>query len=147
LWDVVAWAFLAIYCLRVYVVLLLAEEGATHRDTYWHLVAALFMLPSVILMPLYGAIGNCLPKRAVLVGSAAYCSAVVALFAWIGQGWLTCVGCVALGSALYTPTRHALLPAAALDARLPLPRVVIGRNRMSIGRNRLGQRCAEPFTT
>jgi hypothetical protein len=31
---------------------------------------------------------------------------------------------VALGSALYTSSRHALLPAAAHDTRLPLPRVV-----------------------
>jgi hypothetical protein len=116
--------FLANYCLRVYVVLLLASEGATQRDTAWHLVAALFMLPSVVLVPLYGAVGNSLPKRAVLVGSPAYCLAVVALFACLGQGWLMCVACVALGSALYTPTRHAMLPAAAQDANLPLPRVV-----------------------
>jgi MFS family permease len=116
--------FLANYSLRVYVVLRLASEGAAQRDTAWHLVAALFMLPSVFLVPVYGAVGNSLPKRAVLVGSAAYCLAVVALFAWLGQGWLACVACVALGSSLYTPTRHALLPAAAQDSDLPLPRVV-----------------------
>jgi hypothetical protein len=116
--------FLAIYCLRVYVVLLIAAEGATQRDTAWHLVSGLFMLPSVILVPLYGAVGNSLPKRGVLVGSAAYCLAVVALFAWWGRVWLGCVAGVALGSALYTPTRHALLPAAARDTHLPLPRVI-----------------------
>jgi hypothetical protein len=82
------------------------------------------MLPSVFLVPVYGAVGNSLPKRAALVGSAAFCLAVVALFAWWGQGWLACVVGVALGSALYAPTRHALLPAAAEDTRLPLPSVV-----------------------
>jgi hypothetical protein len=116
--------FLATYCLRVYAVLLLAWEGVTQRDTAWHLVSALFMLPSILLVPVYGAAGNSLPKRAALVGSAAYCLTVVALFAWWGRGWWACVGGVALGSALYTPTRHALLPAAARDTRLPLPRVV-----------------------
>jgi hypothetical protein len=116
--------FLATYCLRVFVVLLIASEGGSQRDTAWHLVSALFMLPSVLLVPLYGAVGNSLPKRATLVGSAAYCLAVVALFAWWGRGWWACVAAVALGSALYTPTRHALLPAAASDTQLPLPRVV-----------------------
>jgi MFS family permease len=116
--------FMGNYCLRVYVVLLLASEGTTQRDTAWYLVAVLFMLPSIVFVPLYGAVGNSLPKRAVLVGSAAYCLSVVALFACIEQGWLACVACVALGSALYSPTRHALLPAAAHDTNLPLPRVV-----------------------
>jgi hypothetical protein len=116
--------FLASYCLRVYVVLLMATEGAARRDTAWHLVSALFMLPSIFLVPLYGALRNSLPKRATLVGSAAYCLVVAALFAWWGQRWLACVVAVALGSSLYTSTRHALLPAAASDTRLPLPRVV-----------------------
>jgi MFS family permease len=116
--------FMACYCLRVYVVLRMAAEGATQRDAAWHLVAALFMLPSVFLVPVYGALGNSLPKRRVLIGSAAYCFAVVMLFAWWGQGWLRCVAGVALGSALYVPTRHALLPAAARDTRVELPRIV-----------------------
>jgi hypothetical protein len=116
--------FLANCCLRVYVVLRIASEGATQRDMVWHLVSALSMLPSVLLVPVYGAVGNSLPKRAALVGSAAHCLAVVALFAWWGQGWLACIAGVALGSALYTPTRHALLPAAAHDTQLALPRVV-----------------------
>jgi hypothetical protein len=116
--------FLANYCLRVYVVLLMASEGAVQRDSAWHLVTALFMLPSVFFVPICGAVVNSLPKRAVLVGSAAYCLAVVVLFACVGHGWLACVACVALGSAMYAPTRHALLPAAAHDTDLPLPRVV-----------------------
>jgi MFS family permease len=116
--------FLAIYCLRAYVVLLIASEGATQRDTAWHLVSALFMLPSIFFVPVYGALGNSLPKRAALVGAAAYCLLIVALFAWWGQGWLVCIASVALGSSLYTSTRHALLPAAAQDTQLPLPRVV-----------------------
>jgi MFS family permease len=116
--------FMATYCLRVYVVLRMASEGAAQRDTAWHIVSALFMLPSIVLVPVYGALGNTLPKRAALVGAAAYCVAIMALFAAWGQGWLACVACVALGSALYTPTRHALLPAAAQDCHFSLPRVV-----------------------
>jgi len=124
LWVSQCGHFLAIYCLRVYVVLRMAAEGAAQRDTAWHLVSALFMLPSILLVPLYGAVGNSLPKRATLVAAAAYCLVVMALFAWWGQGWLACVVTVALGSSLYTPTRYALLPAAARDTQLPLPRVV-----------------------
>jgi MFS family permease len=116
--------FLATYCLRVYVVLLVAAEGATQRDTAWHLATTLFMLPAIVLAPCYGALGNSLPKRAALVGSAGYCLVVMALFSWWGQAWLACVAAIALGSSLYTPVRHALLPAAASDTHLPLPRIV-----------------------
>jgi 1-acyl-sn-glycerol-3-phosphate acyltransferase/MFS family permease len=112
------------WCLRVFVVLELAQAGAGRRDGAWHLVTALFLLPSVILVPVYGALGNSLPKRRVLVASAAFCLGVVVLFSFGGGPWLACAGLVALGSALYIPTRWAMLPAAAQDARLPLNRVV-----------------------
>jgi hypothetical protein len=115
---------LAVYGLRAYVVLLLASEGATQRDTAWHIVSAVFMLPAVFFVPAYGALGNSLPKRAALVGSSVYCLVLVVLLAWSGRGALACAAGVALGSALYTASRHALLPAAAHDTRLPLPRVV-----------------------
>jgi MFS family permease len=116
--------FVAAYCLRVLVVLQLAADGATQRDTAWHLVSALVLLPSVFLVPVNGAIGNSLPKRILLVGSAAHCLLIVILFAWRGRGWPVCVVGFALGSALFGPTRHALLPPAAQDSGLALSRVV-----------------------
>jgi MFS family permease len=116
--------FLADYCLRIFVVLYLAAQGSAERDAAWHLAAALFMMPSVFLVPIYGASANSLPKRGSLIGSAAYCFAVVLVLGFLGEGWLICLGLVALGSALCTPTRYALLPPAAEDAAVPLGRVV-----------------------
>jgi MFS family permease len=111
-------------CLRLFVVLLAAEGPAAQRESTWHLVMALFMLPCVVLAPLNGAIGNSLPKRAVLVGAAAYGLLATLAFGWAGGPWLAGLAVVALGSAVFMPTRFALLPAAAADARLPLARVV-----------------------
>lgn len=114
---------MADYGLRVFVVLNAARAGEGQRDSAWHLATALSMFPSIFLVPLYGAAGNSFPKRTVLVGTTAYTTLILTAFAWWGQGWMVCVGLVALGSALYGPTRHALLPAAAQDTRWPLPRV------------------------
>src|SRR5947209_17557764 len=55
--------------LRFFVVLLL-YFGAYH-DTAWYLVTGLLMAPAVLLAPLNGALGNSLPKPAVLIGAAA----------------------------------------------------------------------------
>ncbi|HEV3204848.1 MAG TPA: MFS transporter [Gemmataceae bacterium] len=112
------------HCLRLYVILKTAESGAgSQRESAWHWVIALFAFPAVILAPCNGAIGNSLPKRWVLSGSAAYCFAVVLIFA-LGQGpWLWGLGLVAVGSAVYFPTRYALLAAATKDTQLPAPRV------------------------
>ena len=49
--------------LRVFVLLWIAEAGRAQRDYAWHLVAALLMLPAVLLAPCNGAICNSLPKR------------------------------------------------------------------------------------
>ena len=48
---------------------------------------------------------------------------ILAAFVFAGGSWLWCFGLVAVGSALYLPTRTAMLPAAAQDARIPLARV------------------------
>lgn len=114
-------------CLRLFTVLLAAGGSAGQRESTWHLVMALFMLPCLLLAPVNGAIGNSLPKRGVLVASAAWCLAVAVLCGTLGNGWLgglPMVAMVALGAAVFVPTRFALLPAAAQDCGLPLVRVV-----------------------
>jgi MFS family permease len=112
------------YALRIFVVLEAAQAGAGQRDSAWHFVVALFMLPAVLLAPVNGALSNSLPKRLVLVASSAFCSLVLLFFCYWPHAWLLCVALVALGSAAYSPARLALLPAAAHDTRWPLSRVV-----------------------
>jgi 1-acyl-sn-glycerol-3-phosphate acyltransferase len=111
------------HCLRVFVVLTAAAAGASQRESAWHLAIALYALPAVLLAPVNGALGNSLAKRWVLTGSAAFCLAIVAVFALAGSGWFACLGLVAVGSAVYFPTRYALLAPAARDTNWPPPRV------------------------
>jgi len=114
---------LADNCLRIFVVFQLARLDSTERDAAWPLVTFFLMLPSVFLAPLLGALANSLPKPAVLAGSAAYCLGVVSLFGALNGPWLACWALVAVGSAVYGPTRYALLPAAAQDTHLALTRI------------------------
>ena len=88
-----------------------------------------YVLPALVLAPVNGALSNSLPKRRVLIGSAAYCVAVAVGFAllnafhpWPGW-WLICLGFAAVGNAVYSPTRYGMPPAAAHDAHVPLTRV------------------------
>jgi 1-acyl-sn-glycerol-3-phosphate acyltransferase/MFS family permease len=113
---------LADWCLRVTAFLMWHRAAATGGDA-WHVATAVFIAPFVLLSPLNGCINNGLPRRWVLVGSAAFALAVVALFAVLPGSWMVCLGVVALGSAIYSPARYAMLPAAALDLKMPLPRV------------------------
>jgi 1-acyl-sn-glycerol-3-phosphate acyltransferase len=120
---------LADNCLRMFVVVEVARAGQQQHDAAWHQVTPFFILPFVLLAPLNGALSNALPKRWVLVGSSAFCLGVAVLFGLLAGApadpWLWCaaVGLVAVGAAIYSPTRYALLPAAAEDGRLPLSRV------------------------
>ena len=114
---------LADHCLRMFVILTVAQAGRAERESVWHLVVVLFALPSIVLAPLNGTIGNSLPKRGVLVGAAAFCLTVTAAFAPLYGACYALLALVAVGSALYSPVRYALLPAAARDTRIPLPRV------------------------
>jgi len=114
---------LADNCLRIFVVLQVARLGIVEGDAAWPLVTFFLMLPAVFLAPFNGALGNSLPKPAVLAGSAAYCLAVVALFGVLNGRWLACWALVAVGSAVYGPARYALLPAAAEDTRIPLTHI------------------------
>ena len=120
---------LADNCLRMFVVVEVAAAGRQQRDAAWHQVTPFFILPFVLFAPVNGALSNSLPKRWVLVGSSALCLGVAALFGLLAgtaaDPWLWCaaVALVAVGAAIYSPTRYALLPAAAQDGRLPLSRV------------------------
>src|SRR5262249_47407260 len=96
----------------------------------WYQVIPFFLLPFILFAPVNGAIANSLPKRWVLIAACAFSALLtVALgtylpptpaYAW---GWCAAVGLNMLGTAFYSPTRYALVPAIAQDARVPLPRV------------------------
>lgn len=119
---------LADWCLRMFAVLELAHRGPDGKNSAWYLVTALFIAPAVLFAPLNGAISNGLPKRSVLAGSAVFCLLALTVLAVWGQtgdptSLLLCLLFVAVGAAIYGPTRYALLPAVAQDTGLPLPRV------------------------
>jgi 1-acyl-sn-glycerol-3-phosphate acyltransferase len=121
---------LADWTLRLFVVRLVAERVANGPNFAWHLITALFITPFIVLAPFNGAISNCLPRRKVIALAAGFCALAplgfllvrdAALADW--RGWCVLLGLVALGAAVYSPARYALLPAAAQDAHLPLTRV------------------------
>jgi 1-acyl-sn-glycerol-3-phosphate acyltransferase len=112
--------------LRFFVVLL-CYFGAFH-NTAWYLGTLLLMVPAVLLAPVNGAIANSLPKPAVLVGAAALSlTATVAGTLGLSRdaqaAWLGVWAVAAVAAALYSPTRYALLPAAADDTHWPLTRL------------------------
>jgi predicted MFS family arabinose efflux permease len=115
---------LADWCLRLFVVLEVARHGPRERNFAPHLVTAVYIAPFILLAPTNGAISNALRKRWVLVAAAAFCLAGVLLVAALGWPWLLAAALLAVGMAVYSPTRYALLPAAAEDTRVPLPRVM-----------------------
>lgn len=127
LWTSQAARALADWCLRLFVVAELALGAAA--DYSWHVVTAVYIAPFILLSPFNGALSNGLPRRGVLIGSSAWCLVVaIGLAALPGPAtawplWVAGVGLMALGHAVYSPTRYALLPAAAHDTRLPLTRV------------------------
>lgn len=111
----------------MFAVLELARGQADGKNSAWYLVTALFIFPSIVFAPVNGAISNGLPKRGVLVGTAAVCLLALGLLAfWNDPGpavLVVCLVVVASGAAIYNPTRYALLPAAAQDTGLPLTNV------------------------
>jgi 1-acyl-sn-glycerol-3-phosphate acyltransferase len=113
---------LADWCLRV-TALLMVSQGSGAGGDAWHVATAVFIAPFILLAPLNGCVNNGLPRRWVLIGSATYTLLVVALFSAEGWPWMICLGVVAVGSAIYSPARYAMLPAVAVDARIPLPRL------------------------
>jgi 1-acyl-sn-glycerol-3-phosphate acyltransferase len=114
---------LADWCLRVAALLQWAAASSQARDTAGHLATGVFIAPFLLLAPLNGSIANSLPRRGVLAGACAFTLAAVAGCAGAGTSWMACLGLVALGSAVYSPARYAMLPAAAVDTHIRLPRV------------------------
>jgi 1-acyl-sn-glycerol-3-phosphate acyltransferase len=111
---------LADWCLGMAVFAALVDDG---KRSAWYLTAAVFIAPRVILAPLNGYLGNGLPRRRMLVASAAFTLLAVVVCRVTPLPWLICLGAVAVGSAVYSSVRYAVLPAAALDSGVPLPRV------------------------
>jgi 1-acyl-sn-glycerol-3-phosphate acyltransferase len=114
---------LADWCLRWFAFLEWAGSGRQASGPAWHVATAVSIAPFILLAPLNGPLCNGLPRRAVLSGSALFTLLVVSAFAVAGGGWVLCLGLVALGAAVYSPARFAVLPAAAADTHIPLPRV------------------------
>ncbi len=108
--------------LRLLVVRHLLLDDAT-RNFGWHLATAVFVAPFILLSPLNGAISNGLPKRWVLVGSCAVSLAALLVQSALTVPSLTCLAIVAACTAVYSPTRYALLPAAAQDTHWSLARI------------------------
>jgi 1-acyl-sn-glycerol-3-phosphate acyltransferase len=111
------------WCLRVTALLAWSHSAGPAGEAAWHVATTVFIAPFILLAPLNGCISNGLPRRWVLAGASAWALLAVALFAAGHGSWMTCLGVLALGSAVYSPARYAMLPAAAADTHLPLPRV------------------------
>ncbi|HEY1861830.1 MAG TPA: MFS transporter [Gemmataceae bacterium] len=114
---------LADWCLRMFVFREIYASDLAAAESAWPLVTAVFVAPFLILCPINGAISNGLPKRWVLVGAAGYCFLAVLGVGLLGDPWLACFGAMAVGSAVYSPTRYALLPAVAKDTGWSLARI------------------------
>ena len=109
--------------LRFFVCLDYASQGESQRDNAWYLINAIFTLPAVVFAPFNGAISNSLPKSSVVRWTACYGFRVMFAFALLQSQWLTCWALISIGSAVYGPTRYAMLPAASVDTKWSLPRI------------------------
>lgn len=132
--------------LRMTALLIAAVAAGWHAPSAWQPVALFLVLPFVVQAPLNGAISNGLPKRWVLVGSAAYCLLVISAFflmpALTGNpgAWWVLVGLTSIGAAVYSPARDAVLPGAARATRRSLARLngYIGVGQVAAGLIGLG---------
>lgn len=110
-------------CLRIVAMLELAAASQTDRLAACHLTIALFVAPFVVMAPLNGCLSNALPRRSVLAGSAALALLFVLVLGTAGGSWAVCTLLVGFAAALNSAARYAMLPAAAKDTGLPLPRL------------------------
>jgi 1-acyl-sn-glycerol-3-phosphate acyltransferase len=147
LWFSQSARVLADWCLRVAALLHWAGAGPEARNTAWHIATGVFIAPFLLLAPLNGCLSNSLPRRGVLVGACAFSLAAVAVCAE-SEAWMVCLGLAALAAAVYSPARYAMLPAAAADTHIPLPRVngliELGGAAAIVGGAALGWKLAGP---
>ncbi|MSQ96241.1 MAG: MFS transporter [Gemmataceae bacterium] len=109
--------------LRFFVCIDYAARGDAEQKTAWLIVTVIFTTPAILLAPFNGALSNSLPKSRVLIWSALLGLIVMTVFALLEGQWLSCWALIAIGSAVYGPTRYAMLPAAAADTKWPLTRI------------------------
>ncbi len=120
---------LADNCLRMLVILQVARGSSLDAQAAWYQVTPFYILPFLLLAPLNGVLSNRWPKRPVLVGATLFNLLASGLVLYQlemgGNPWLDCLALllVMIGSAVYSPARYALLPAAADDTHIPLARV------------------------
>jgi 1-acyl-sn-glycerol-3-phosphate acyltransferase/MFS family permease len=123
LWASQVTRVLAENALRLFVVLDLARNGIVAQQSAWHVVTAILMAPAILFAPFNGALINSLPKPTVLIGAALFTPLALIASSYLNWPLLVAWSLVAVGAAVFAPTRAALLPAAAEDARVSLPRV------------------------
>src|SRR5262245_1806065 len=81
------------------------------------------MAPAVLLAPFNGALCNSVSRPILLVFAAGTSALAVIVFGWLGSLWLVCWSVIAVTAAIYAPARSAILPGAAEDTRMSLPRI------------------------
>jgi 1-acyl-sn-glycerol-3-phosphate acyltransferase len=110
--------------LRLMVVIVFAVQGPTEPESAWHFVTAVLMFPAVVFAPFNGALCNSFSKPIVLQVTAFLTTLIVTAHLYFGLWPMgVCWILTAIGAALFAPARAALLPAAAEDTRISLPRV------------------------
>jgi 1-acyl-sn-glycerol-3-phosphate acyltransferase len=110
------------WCL-LFLAVFAAGQGRESLARNWPMAMAVFFAPFVLLAPLNGWLGNAIPRRWVLTGSALYILLVVGGCAAWGVSLMICLALVGVGAAVYSPARYAMIPAGIEDANASLPRV------------------------
>ena len=112
--------------LRIAAITTLVARTELSPPSAWHLATLAFIAPFILLAPLNGYLSNSLPRRRVLLGAAAFTTLVLLPFIFLpsldGQ-WIWLLLLTAFASAIYQAARFAVLPAAAAESRITLPRV------------------------
>jgi 1-acyl-sn-glycerol-3-phosphate acyltransferase len=108
--------------LRITAFLELRRQSGTERDSAWYIATAVFIAPFILLAPFHGCLSNSLPRRWVLVAAGLFCVVAVVVFLPAGP-WIESLGLMALGAALYSAARYAMLPGVAQDTKLSLTSV------------------------
>jgi 1-acyl-sn-glycerol-3-phosphate acyltransferase len=114
------------WCLRTAAIAALVDRAGMQPASAWHLATVVFIAPFILLAPLNGYLSNSLPRRWVLIASAAFTILVLLPFPFVppvGGQWIWLLGLTAFATAIYQSARFAVLPAAAADTHITLPRV------------------------